>query len=115
MTKQMNERLDETINRLIEELRNTEDSERIEILTSHITDLVKVRNEIAKSNEIEANIVERQREQDFKQAQAKAKPKIDPNVLISAGSSFALGLLILNYEKLGIITSKAMSLVKRHG
>lgn len=39
--------------------------------------------------------------------------KIDPNVLISGGFSIFTALLVLNYEKADVITSKAWNFVKK--
>ena len=38
---------------------------------------------------------------------------IDPNIVVSAVTSILGIVMILSYERLGIITSKAMSLVRR--
>jgi hypothetical protein len=41
-----------------------------------------------------------------------SRPRVSPDVLIQAGAGIATVLLILHYEKLGVITSKALSFVR---
>jgi len=41
-----------------------------------------------------------------------ASPRVSPDVLIQAGAGLIAVLVILHYEQLGVVTSKAMSFVK---
>lgn len=48
----------------------------------------------------------------YKMKEANASRRVSPDALLSAGVSILSVLLILNHERLGVVTSKAMSFVK---
>lgn len=48
-----------------------------------------------------------------KEPKKEPRKRIDPNVLVAAGTEIGLGFAIMHYEKLGIITSKVFGRLPR--
>jgi hypothetical protein len=83
--------LEEEIQRLTGELTMLDPTDSdYEIIAENLDKVVKIHNE---------------------QKKVVNKSGIDKNVLISAGTNILGILLVLNYEKLGIISSKAFSMI----
>lgn len=82
--------LDEAIANVFSELQSVNaDSEEYDAMSDQLLKLMKLKKEIEPSWHV------------------------SPDVLIAAGANILGILLILNYEKLGIVTSKALSFVAK--
>lgn len=60
-----------------------------------------------------ANLVKEEKPAEEKSVDKKFFDKVDPNLVVSAATNLLGILLILNHERLDIITSKALSFVSK--
>ena len=101
------------------------DSEEYFKMVSSLSTLYKIKNEedsifnkkedrLLKKKEFELKALEfelRKEEFNFKKREASRKDRFSPDTLLMVGGNLAGILLILNFEKLNVVTSKALSFV----
>lgn len=107
--------LNKVIADLLENLEGTdESSQEYSTMTDNLVKLAKIRNDTIKLESdinIEATKLQTEIENDIEKRRTWWKPS--PDAVVAAVGSVAGIVLILNYEKLGVVTSKAVGFVNK--
>ena len=109
----LSDKLNEEAKRVLEKLSTMEPgSDEYDELMRNLTDLDRMKLAEEKS-ELDAGVEDLKLKKAEEEASKNFLQKVDPNTWVSAGVTIFSILSVLNFEKIGVITSKAFSFIHK--